>query len=66
MRYPKCNADNSDDTVFCGLCYEPFPKKEAAVSANEPAPVNPNPEPVRVHPTPVRYNSQASEEVWDL
>lgn len=24
MKCPKCSGDNSDDSVYCGLCFEPF------------------------------------------
>jgi hypothetical protein len=36
MKCPKCNYDNSNDAIYCGMCYEPF-KKEAV--SEKPAPV---------------------------
>ncbi|MCK5584398.1 MAG: zinc ribbon domain-containing protein [Elusimicrobiales bacterium] len=59
MKCPKCGGDNSDEAVFCSLCYAPFTKKEnEAASPNEPPSMSPGPEPVRVSPAPVNYNSE--------
>ena len=51
MKCPKCNNDNPDDALYCGVCYESFKKPK------ETAPERP---PMMVREEPVSESSEPS------